>query len=276
MRAIRPILMCLAVVSTTALAETKDPAPTKVELNDKKADVTVLKDASGGVYVVVGGATGEMTDRQVFYGKGKKLYLQDTSGGGRDGTTNQWDVVMWAPRIGKGDRAIIYKKSDGSFERDCKGKDDAVLTEVTGDKAHEVLTKSQFLSSFFVRAPQRLGRDDTGVYYYVDRLRKNLGGQGFRLYVGKKGALKEVPITDVTTDTRGEVYTTKTGTLSVSLDSKESENGVATVVVNETWIRGERRTTLATFDLSDGYQSDELIFRGLGLYGQLGTVCDDI
>jgi hypothetical protein len=112
-----------------------------------------------------------------------------------------------------------------------------------------------------------LARDDRGTYYYVDRLKKALGGKSFRVFVGKKGAMKQVPLTDVATDSAGEVFATKTGDLRLDHNVNNNSDQKAG------WIRGEKRTELITLDVD---VNSPLIYSDLGIYPFLGTICDNV
>jgi hypothetical protein len=85
------------------------------------------------------------------------------------------------------------------------------------------------------------------------------------VFVGKKGAMKELPLTDVASDSAGDVFATKTGDLRL-VGSRGSGAKV-------TWIRGGKRTELVWLDLD---LNSRLIFRDLGIYKFTGTICDNI
>jgi len=78
------------------------------------------------------------------------------------------------------------------------------------------------MTSAIVRVPHVFARDDAGVYYYVDRIAKVYGGKGFRVFVGKKGAMKQLALTDVASDSEGDVFSTKTGDLRLVRNHTES------------------------------------------------------
>ncbi|MBS1118046.1 MAG: hypothetical protein H6Q90_274 [Deltaproteobacteria bacterium] len=247
------------MVGVIALCATAgaDPKPSPVDIKAFKGELIVLQDAAGGSYVVRHGS-----EAMVFYGTGKTLYQQVTLGGSSNG--DAWSINTWAPRIPQIRPAAIDRLEDGTYHRSCDGKDDAVLTQLTGDKAKAVLDKYALMSEFMVRRPHLLARDDAGVYYYVDRLQKQFGGKAFRVFVGKKGAMKQVALTDIATDTAGDVYSTKTGDLRLVRN-----NGVGAV----TWIKGEKRSELVSLDLD---ANSPLIFSELGIYKFMGTLCDNI
>jgi hypothetical protein len=238
-----------------------EPKPTVVDIKPFRDHLLVFQDAAGGTYVV-----DNTSDSKVFYGTGKQLYAQETSGRSTNG--DMWSISTWAPRIPGIKPASIDRRNDGSFRKSCDGKDDAGLTQITGDKAKLILDKYQFMTEFLVHRAHMLARDDSGVYYYVDRLMKVYGGKGFRVFVGKKGAMKELALTDVASDSAGEVFSTKTGDLRLSRNH-EVENGADTVV----WIKGEKRSPLISLNVD---MNSVVIFKDLGIYKAIGTLCDNI
>ena len=249
-----------AVVGVVATAAA-DPAPTPVDVKARKAQATVLADAQGGVYVVMR----DGDEPKVFFGPNPRaVYEQIIIGSSSDGE-GRWEFDTWAPRLPGAHLAFLTHKKDGSFQRSCGDKDDAGLTELTGDKAHAVLDKAAFLTMGTIRVPHLLARDDSGVYYYVDRIAKQYGGKGYRVFVGRKGAMKQVPLTDVASDSAGEVFSTRSGDLRLVRNNENDKQKM-------TWVKGEKRTELVFLDTD---ANSVVIFKDLGLYTFLGTLCDN-
>jgi hypothetical protein len=246
----------VAGLATTVRADQK---PVAVDIKAFKDKLIVFQDAQGGTYAVLPG-----DEPRVFYGTAKTLYEQIVTG--RSANGDAWSINTWAPRIPELRPGQIERKSDGSFERSCAGADDVGLTLITGDKAKQLIEKNTFMSSMLIRVPYLLARDDKGVYYYVDRFSKRYGSKGFRVFVGKKGAMKPLPLTDTATDTAGDVFSTKTGDLRFVRTTEESTTTL-------TWVRGEKRTTLIKLDTDI---NSPLIFKELGIYGFTGTLCENI
>jgi len=247
----------VATVSTAAA----DPAPKPVDIKDKKPKAIVLQDAQGGTYVVF-----RDDEAKVFYGPSvKTVYEQLIVGSSSNG--DSWEYNTWAPRVPEGPHlGDLGRKKDGTYQKSCRGKDDAVLTELSGDKAKAILDKTAFVTSGIIHVPHLLARDDSGVYYYVDRFAKIYGGKGYRVFVGKKGAMKQMPLTDVASDSAGDVFSTKSGDLRLV---RNSENNKETT----TWVKGEKRTELVFLDTD---VNSAVIFKDLGIYTFLGTFCDNI
>jgi hypothetical protein len=254
-------LAVLLALSTSAAAE---PKPKPVDIKPFRDRLIVLQDADGGTYVVLPGK-----DSRVFYGAGgksKKVYEQLVTGRGGNASAGSWDISVWAPRVPDIQPGSVQRKADGSYVKWC-GRDVQVgLTQLGSDKAKAIVDKSNFLTSAMTRRPYLLARDDSAVYYYVDVLREQYGGKGFRVFIGKKGAMKRKPLTDVTNDSAGDVFATKTGDLRIVRDTTEGKNHVQ-------WVKGEKRAQLVSLDLD---VSSQLIFKDLGVYGFTGSICESM
>jgi hypothetical protein len=244
-------------IAAPLVARADEPKPRPVDIKPFRDKLIVLADAAGGTYVVKPGE-----DAQVFYGTGKTLYAQVVVG--RSANEDGWSVDVWAPRTaGYQPGSIIRRPGNGAFEKFCGGDTKTGLSLVTGDKARAILDKSQFVTTALMRTPHAFLRDDAGVYYYVDQLRKDYGGKGCRVFVGKKGAMKALPLTDVAIDSGGEVFATKTGDLRLVI-GEDTKTAV--------WVKGGKTTKLTVLDMD---RDEPIIFKELGIYSFIGTICDD-
>jgi hypothetical protein len=253
--------LVLLALSTSAAAE---PKPKPVDIKPFRDRLLVLTDADGGIYVVLTGS-----DSRLFYGvggKNKNLHEQIVIGRSSDGSKGTWDIAVWAPRVPNVQPGSVQKKPDGTFMKWCGSKVQVGLTELGGDKAKAILDKSQFFSTALTRRPYLLARDDSAVYYYVDVLRDQYGGKGYRVFVGRKGAMKQKPLVDLANDTGGDVFATKTGDLRIVRDVAEGKSTV-------TWVKGEKRAPLVWLDPD---ANSALIFRDLGVYGFTGSICENL
>ena len=249
--------LAVVVAVAPAIAAADGPKPRPVDIKPFRDKLIVLVDGAGGTYVVKPGE-----DAQMFYGTGKTLYAQVVVG--RGANEDGWNVDVWAPRAPSYQPGTIYRRpGTGVFEKFCGGENKTGLTLVTGDKAKAVLDKSTFVSTAMFRAPHAFLRDDNGVYYYVDALRAEYGGKGYRVFVGKKGAMKQLPLSDVAIDSAGEVFATKSGDLRL----------VAGSAPTATWVKGSKKVQLTTIDAE---RDEAIIFKDLGIYTFLGTICDDL
>jgi hypothetical protein len=122
------------------------------------------------------------------------------------------------------------------------------------------------MTTALIRRPYMLARDDSGVYYYVDVIRDQYGGNGYRVFVGKKGAMKQKPLTDIAKDTAGDVFATKTGDLRIVRDVTENKTEIA-------WVKGGKRSPLVVLDTD---ANEPLIFKQLGVYAFTGNICDTL
>lgn len=248
----------VAALLVMPLAASAEPKPTAVDIKPIRDKLVVLADAAGGTYVVKPGE-----DARMFFGTGKTLYEQVVTG--RSANGDGWSVDVWAPRVPDFQPGSIMRREDGTFDKFCGGENKTGLTLVTGDKAKAILDKSHFTTTALTRAPHAFFRDDSATYYYIDVVRKQYGGKGFRVFVGKKGAMKQLPLADTASDSAGEVFSTKTGNLRLVLTDGHPKSG--------TWIKGEKKTELVVLDTDN---DSPVIFKELGIYGFMGTICDDL
>ncbi|HVK76371.1 MAG TPA: hypothetical protein VM734_23765 [Kofleriaceae bacterium] len=226
------------------------------DVSKAKKDLVVLRDDEGDVYVIEG-VWGE--EHWVFYGDGKTMYRQRVFGGGADGSAGTFDYSFWSPRVR---HAAIGKKKSGEYYLAC-ADDEIILKKVPDVDARKVLDGAAFKKPFWKRQAQALARDDAGNYYYVDRMRDEHGGKGHRIFAGPKGGMKELPMTNVVSDSVGEIYATKRGELRFVTSAQTA-----------TWIKGNVKTELTIIPPSDNIA---LIYGELGVYdGSLGTPCDDM
>ena len=260
------VALTIGAIAAGAVAGA-DPKPSAVDIKPIKDKLIVLADAQGGIYVAYWDPDHKAST--VFFGaaKTKTLYQQVLVGASQNG--DAWDLDTWAPRLKDMHPAAVRHLDNGTYQRYCSSEDDAGLTQLTGDKAKAVLDGYQFLSSPIVHIPHLLARDDSGVYYYVDTIAKQYGGNGYRVFVGKRGALKQVPLTDVATDSGGEVFSTKSGDLRIVSDASSADVPKMRV----TFIRGDKRSDLVYLDLD---VNSRLIFKDLGIYDFIGTLCDNV
>jgi hypothetical protein len=246
------------MIASTALAE---PKPKAVDIKSFRDKLVVLQDADGGTYVVLPGE-----GARVWYGLPKKpLYEQLVQGRSTDG--DKWDISVFAPRVSKFQPGSVQFKGSGDYIRWCGDSSQTPLTQLSSDKAKTVLDKSSFMSSAMIRRPYLLARDDSGVYYYVDVIRDEYGGNGFRVMVGKKGALKQKPLTDIASDSAGDIFSTKTGDLRF-VKSVDEDKKTTTY-----WVKGSKKIELVSLDIE---QNERMIYKDLGVYTFIGSLCENL
>ncbi len=253
------IALCALVASTSVARADDKPKPIDVKPVIDKLDV--YRDDTGMVLVTPNPVTfNTETEKWVFYGDGKTMYQQRVIGNSISGTQVAW--VIWSPRAKGISQAFVSAKPSGVEVRCRAGKDGhQLLSLVPADQAKALLAKAKFLPPLWQRTAQFLARDDDGVYFYVDRLQDDFGGKGYRVFSGKKGSMKQLSMTNIVSDSAGEIYSTKTGELKIVAGS----DGKAF------WKKGGKKTELTVLDLQPNRY---LIYRDLGVYGTLGVICD--
>lgn len=254
------ILGCLVLIASVADAgprkkRKKKKADEVVDVSAWKDRMMVYTDGEGGYFTVVPGETDAF-----FYGDGKTLYKQRVFGASRN--PPKFDMRMWSPRVNSiADFAASDDKKDTAGTLTC-GKDEFTLVRVADAEARKILASATFRPPLWKRQAHALSRDDRGTYYFVDKIRDDLGGKGFRLFAGQKGAMKELPLVNIVSDSEGEIFATKKGELRFVLEPRKA-----------TWIKGEKRTELTLVPVEDNVA---MIYGELGVYeGSLGTPCDE-
>lgn len=144
------------------------------------------------------------------------------------------------------------------------GEKTTALSVIEGAKAKDLAKSATFLPSPQKYKPHALARDNNGVYYYVERGAASQNERSFRLYVGTKGAMQLQKMTNVVSDSEGEIFATPNGSLRMVLDRKES-----------LWIENEKQRPLKVVPWD---QNLAMIYNELGIYAgqRLGTPCDDL
>ncbi len=251
-------------VIVVALCATAHADPQPIDASAVVDKLEVYRDETGNYYVVPrpGAIDAKDAENWVFYGDGKKLYQQRIIGFASQGKHREW--TLWSPRA--------KKMSGGELELDdakgvlvCRHEKDGKrpLVALAGDEAHTLLAKAKLYPPPWQREAHLLARDDDGVYYYVDMLREEFGGNGYRVFAGVKGSMKELAMTNIVRDSAGEIYATKTGQLKLVTAKDKAAY----------WIKGGKKSELTLVDVRDDRY---LVYRDLGIYGALGAVCDDM
>ena len=258
------IALCIPMLAHAA------PATVKVKPIDVSAassKLGVYRDELGTFYVMPTPGQWDKPDEAeqfLFIGDGKSMWRQRVIGYSSEVKTTgpelEWSV--WAPRAKHVSLGTILASTDhASVQCSTERKDDRKLVQLHADEAKAFFAHATFYPELWQRQSRFLARDDDGTYYFVDMFREDYGGAGYRVFVGPKGALKELPMTNVVTDSAGDIYATKGGQLKIIVGS------------DSYWIKGGRKTTLTVLDPRDNVY---LIYRELGIYGPLGAACDDL
>lgn len=252
-------MVTLACLTQAALAQgTKGPGKDSevIDVKSQAANFRVYTSEAGKFYVVPAKVD---LDGMVFYGDGKTMHQQRIIGGGSSGDGSM-DFAIWAPRAVNLQQGSLTIAADGGAVVQCNREHPVTLTPATPGESQRVLTKAAFHKPLWKRMSKFLARDDNGVYFFVDVLRDT--GKGHRVFIGQKGAMKAMPMTNIVDDAAGQIYGTKRGELRIVANEGEKAS----------WRKGKKEEKLTILDPGDNRY---LVYRELGIYGQLGTICDD-
>ena len=230
-----------------------------IDVSSIQHELTFLHDGKGHYIAARAKSEG---DRVLYYGNGTTFYQQRIFGGGSDttGANPQFSWFYWSPRTVKGHGSLQLREKKWAVQCD---KRKTTMTELSLAKADQLRAKAIFQKPLWKRAAHALARDDRGTYYYVDRLRKDLGGKDYRVYIGKLGNLKTRRMTNIVSDTRGQIFVTRSGKLRLVLDEQEA-----------LWIRKGKNRKLRMVPVK---QNQRMIYSDLGVYEQaVGTPCDHL
>lgn len=266
MTIMRPALLLVLVVASAPPAAA-DPAKKKpadeVDIAPFRSRLVFLHDGRGHYVALVPSES----DVPMFYGDGKTFHQQRVFGYSHDTAAGTESRRFWAPTSVP--RGGDIELAAGTWTVRCSDRT-TPMVKLDEIQTGKLLAGASFRRPLWKRQAAALGRDDLGVYYYVDRIRdeRPSGEQwtdphpptGFRLFIGRKGKLREQKIVDTTVDSQGLVLATRKGSLAVD------EGGKRMI-----WSRGKKREALVYLAVED---NPLLIYRDLGLYGKLGIPCD--
>ena len=254
-------LVLLAPMAASASGSTGSDGEV-IDITPYKPKMKVLTDGKGHYLAVMPFTISDGPDTgYLFYGDGKEFWAQRRFGGGRNGDES-FDTTFWEPRVDSGWKANFgYKDKKYSVQCDERKTE---LTALDKAEAQKILDSAKFMKTRWKRKAYALARDNSGNYYYVDRMREPEDSKDFRIFRGPKGALKPLKMTNVVSDTEGDIFVTKAGKLRLVLSKGE-----------HVWLQGSKSTKLTPLDPGDNHV---LIYSELGVYeGQpLGTPCDDL
>jgi hypothetical protein len=254
-------LVLVVVFWGTAAAE---PKPVDVQAKAKTRPFEVYKDDAGGYVAWPTPKVGsdEEARHLVFAGDAKGMYRQRHISASTE--DKGYHIYLWSPFvIGIKDAELrVLDGRDGGVPKTMLVCDDArkerVLTPLPADQAKAFVDGTKFYEELLDRRAYFLGRTDAPLYYYVDWTGEK-GAKAWRLFVGKKGAMKPQALTSLDQDSGGVILSTATATLSLKTDG------------TGTWITGDRRQALVVLPPEP---SGVLIYRELGIYGRIGVLCE--
>ncbi|HEY3451351.1 MAG TPA: hypothetical protein VGK67_33645 [Myxococcales bacterium] len=261
--------------ATGTATGTAAAAPT-VKHTDNGADVPVADGAKlDDLKVVTDGAGHYLAfppkfaspGARCYSGDGKAFHAMRAVGGGSDPKTGVFSHVLWDPRFrdSSGLDASFDHPGPGKYSLSC-GKKVIEFKELAPAEAKELVKGAKFFEQRWRRKSHLLARDDEGRYLYVDEGREPVAGRrDFHFFMGTKGKMQAVELTDVVSDPTGEIFTTSAGRLKRSLSDGDGRRAE--------WIEGQKRTQVRLLALENEAQ---LIYTALGVYAgeRLGLPCD--
>jgi hypothetical protein len=265
------LLLTAAVLLLSSATWAIEPPWGKGQSEEEKAllEKTHVCSDGKGHYVVL--APHERQSVQLHYGDGKK-FVQ----------------VAPPPWVLSGDHFLEPRFIAPTFNSNFRGLDMRVYSEVEleaekgtctlrcGDKstpltllkpeeARPLLTAATFEPNPQKYVPHALLRDLKGRYYLVDRGFAPDRQNNYRVFMGPKGNMKQQQMTDVVTDSEGQIFATKKGELRLVVDRQQPS----------LWVENEKKQTeLRVVPVEANLP---LIYNELGVYlgERLGTPCDD-
>lgn len=157
---------------------------------------------------------------------------------------------------------VEVKDAEGA--RSCAvtcGERTVKLSVLAPEKATPLLLSAKYEEPRLKTVPLALLRDDDGTYYVVDQGNTADTERHLRLFVGKKGALKEVKITETVAEQSGYILATAAGSLRFGQ------------VTSATWTLNKKSKALRDLPVNDNLA---MIYKELGVYASksLGNPCD--
>jgi hypothetical protein len=198
----------------------------------------------------------------MFYGDGKVFHRMLVKALMVNGRFSWWG--MTDERMGlEQDRSKLELKG-GTYTVTCRDPaGTTTMTVVPSADARKLLAKATFDRPGMDRSAFALGRDGT-TYYYVDRAIGSPENPDYRFYLGKRGAMKLQKVKSLAADDKGTVFTTKAGSLRVTVPGAASMS----------WTT-KKTVTLTSIPIEANL---ELVFSELGVYAgkKFGVPCDDM
>lgn len=155
------------------------------------------------------------------------------------------------------------------FDTDAKectvqcGEREVRVPMLSNEEGAKLVLASKFVEGPFTRKPYALLRDRVGNYYYVDTSTLPNREKDFHVYVGQRGRMKRQQLTNALSDTAGELFTTKTGELRLSLDTEKGSF----------WQEKTAQRVLRVVPVNENL---DVVFTELGVYSErLGNPCDE-
>jgi hypothetical protein len=223
------LIMSLSVSGSARAAE---PEPAKVTVRHEEL-MRAFHDGKGNILVVPDGSAlrgrnykvKRQLQKQVFFGSRKKLYRQRQRGFSRNGTRYQISVLD--PRARQASHSFFVRDPAGRTYFQCQNRK-VGLSPLSTAETRRLLKTAQFRDVYWNRQIHLVARDDTGRYFFADRLRYGLDERagrtpwprvprGLRLWSGRRGKMKRIGLRDTVADSAGQILIAKQGRLKITL-----------------------------------------------------------
>lgn len=222
-----------------------------------------------GHYVVL--APQEEQGAQLYYGDGKQ-FVEVAEASASTSSASFLEPRFFDKKANASFRGVDWRVYS-HVELDAKQKTCSLqcgdrqvpLTLMEGEKARELLRKASYAPTPQKYVPYALLRDSRGTYYFVDRGFLPSESKSFRVFIGPRGDLKPQKMTNVVSDSEGEIFSTKKGDLRLVIDKQ----------LTPVWIENAKKSVeLRVVPVNENLP---LIYNELGVYtgDRLGTPCDD-
>jgi len=258
----------MASAKDKVTADPEIPAADASKIKMARENGLVIHDGKGHYLVFTSQEPGreKSEQRAVFYGDGTTFYRVFVKGFRSDNdassTRAQWNILD--ERFGPLLELSTLTLRNQVYTMTCRERTGTTeLKPLAPADARALLEKATFKTYRMDRRAYAVGRDGT-TYYYVDvAIPEN--STDFRVYVGKRGAMKLLKITDQAVDSKGVVFSSKVGTLRIT-----------TLPLALRWaVTPKKQVELSTLPIESNL---ELIYSELGVYAgkKFGVPCDDL
>jgi hypothetical protein len=250
------IAACLLALTGLAHAEAAD-------ITEVKDKLTVWSDGKNHYVAMV--MTSNSSSPIFWSADGKSFHQLRMTSGSSDGYDDNLKMLIrnfWEPRNpGSGEAGLEYFANVGKLVVQCDVRK-TPLEKVEAEAAKKLIGAAQFNKSRWPRYAYALARDNTGRYFYVDNVREPENAKQFRLFAGLKGSMKLQKMTNIVSDSSGDIFSTVKGELRLILQKQDSA-----------WVVKNKPTHLTWLPVEDNRQ---MIYTELGVYAgqELGTPCD--
>lgn len=214
----------------------------------------------------------KLASAAVYFGDAKALYRQETTSNSTGPDGERLQVDDWRG-LGAGElirSGEAYSLACSSFVGDDLG--DRTFPLASSSVSAASLARSAVIHEHLPGYRSHvLARATTGTtYYYVDAPRLPVGSKDFRLFIGKRGALKRVPIKEMALDSSAQVFVTAKGTLILQMPKSKNDELRVTFGAS-----AKKQTELQRVPL---WENRALVYRDLGVYtrDRTGMACEEL